>query len=43
MSEIVHECPPIGSGLTLCCNRTPFELPITDRMTLQPELVTCRL
>lgn len=40
-SETVHRCPPEGQGLTPCCGRTPFELPRTHRMTLDPELVTC--
>ena len=40
-SEIVHACPPDGGGLTPCCGKTPFELPRTDRMTLDPSLVTC--
>lgn len=40
--EITHACPPEGSGLTPCCGRSPFELPMTDRMTLEPELVNCR-
>ena len=25
-----------------CCGLTPFEVPRTDRMTLDPALVTCR-
>lgn len=37
----VHACPPVGSGVTPCCGRTPFELPRTDRMETDPELVTC--
>ncbi|MEZ7005011.1 hypothetical protein [Streptomyces sp. AD55] len=37
----VHGCPPAGSGQTTCCQRTPFELPRTDRMTTDPRLVTC--
>jgi hypothetical protein len=37
----VHACPPPGSGLTPCCGRTPFELPPTDRMSLDPTAVTC--
>lgn len=24
-----------------CCGRTPFEVPRTDRITLDPALVTC--
>jgi hypothetical protein len=39
--ETVHACPPEGSGITPCCERTPFELPVTDRMTTDPTLVTC--
>lgn len=41
MSEVTHACPPEGSGRTPCCGRTPFELPGTDRMTLEPALVNC--
>jgi hypothetical protein len=37
----IHACPPDGSGLTPCCGKTPFELPATDRMTSDPEQVTC--
>lgn len=38
----VHACPPDGSSTMPCCGRTPFEVPPTDRMTVQPELVTCQ-
>lgn len=38
--EIVHGCPPDGSGLTLCCGRTPFELPLGDRISSEAR-VTC--
>jgi hypothetical protein len=38
--EIVHACPPDGSGLTPCCGRTPFELPLTDRISSEVP-VTC--
>jgi hypothetical protein len=41
MDEIVHACPLPGSGRTPCCDRTPFELEHTDRLTLDPLLVTC--
>lgn len=41
--EVIHACPPDGSGLTPCCGRTPFELPRTDRMSTSPALVTCTL
>jgi hypothetical protein len=40
--ETIHLCPPNDSGLTPCCGRTPFELPSTDRMTLDEALVTCK-
>lgn len=32
-TEVVHGCPPDGSGLTPCCGRTPFELPLGDRIS----------
>ena len=38
--ETVHGCPPDGSGLTPCCGRTPFELPLTDRISSEAP-VTC--
>ncbi|MCX4885909.1 hypothetical protein [Streptomyces sp. NBC_00847] len=38
--EIVHGCPPDGSGLTPCCGRTPFELPLGDRISSEAP-VTC--
>jgi hypothetical protein len=41
MSEVVHRCPPPGSGLTPCCHHTPFELDPYDRLTMDPALVTC--
>lgn len=37
----VHRCPPRGSGTMPCCDRTPFEVPHTDRMTLDDAQVTC--
>jgi len=39
--EVVHQCPVGDDGWTPCCDRTPFELPRSDRMTLDPDLVTC--
>lgn len=42
-TETVHLCPPGDSGLMPCCNRTPFEVPRTDRMTLDRSLVTCHV
>lgn len=41
MSETTHACPVGDGAFTPCCDRTPFELPRTDRMTLDPALVTC--
>lgn len=38
--ETVHACPPDGSGLTPCCGRTPFELPLGDRISSEAP-VTC--
>lgn len=32
-----------GDAVTLCCGRTPFELPRTDRITVDPALRTCGL
>lgn len=40
-AETVHACPPEGSGLTPCCGRTPFELPLTDRISSEAP-VTCQ-
>lgn len=40
-STITHLCPEVGSGVTGCCGRTPFELPQTDRLTLDSVAVTC--
>lgn len=39
--EVTHACPPTGSGVMPCCERTPFEVPRWHRMTLDPDLVTC--
>lgn len=36
----IHACPPRGSGLMPCCGRTPFDVPESDRMTVDG-LVTC--
>lgn len=40
-SEVTHDCPREGERVTLCCGRSPFELPRTDRMTVEAALVTC--
>jgi hypothetical protein len=41
--EIVHLCPLRAGLLTPCCGYTVFELPRTDRITLDINLVTCGL
>lgn len=41
MIETTHDCPREGEAVTLCCGRSPFELPRTDRLTLDASLVTC--
>ncbi|MES9522424.1 hypothetical protein [Streptomyces capoamus] len=38
--EVFHGCPPDGSGLTPCCGRTPFELPLGDRISSEAP-ITC--
>lgn len=40
-TETTHDCPRDGEAVTLCCGRSPFELPRTDRMTVEAALVTC--
>lgn len=40
---VTHACPADGGNLTPCCGLTPFELPRSDRMTLNPMAVTCRV
>lgn len=40
VDEVVHQCPPEGSGVTPCCGCTPFEL-AHDRVATDPALVTC--
>ena len=51
VTDVVHLCPPIPvtDGISPlppeimpCCGRTPFEIPHTERMTLDAALVTCR-
>lgn len=41
-SEIVHQRPHSGVGLTPCCRKTIFEIPSTDRVTFNPSIVTCK-
>lgn len=37
----VHQCPPAGAGVTPCCGQTVMDLPGTDRLAVDPALVTC--
>jgi hypothetical protein len=41
MSSVIHICPPKGWFTMPCCGQTPFDTPLTDRMTMDPGLVTC--
>jgi hypothetical protein len=41
VTETVHSCPPEGSRVTPCCGMSPFDLPHSDRITENPEEVTC--
>ncbi len=40
MSKI-HSAPKDEEGVTPCCGRSPFDLPLTDRLTNIRSLVTC--
>lgn len=37
----VHQCPPVGGATTPCCNKSPFDLPRTDRLVIGENYVTC--
>lgn len=39
---ITHAAPLQGTDVTTCCGRSIYNLPQTDRVTTNPELVTCR-
>lgn len=41
--ELTHRCPPKGAAVMPCCGRTPFEVPRTDRMTVDSKLVSCHV
>jgi len=41
VGSVVHRSPLAGQGITPCCERSPFELPIWDRVTTDPAAVTC--
>jgi hypothetical protein len=40
-STVVHATPRKGSSLTPCCGRSPFNLPRTDRISIDPFEATC--
>lgn len=37
----IHLAPAEGSPMLRCCGSTPWEVPTTDRMTLDSAAVTC--
>ncbi len=37
----VHATPAHGEAVTPCCGASPFELPRTDQLTLNPAAITC--
>lgn len=39
--EIVHLISD-GEAVTSCCGRTPFELPRTERISVDPKLCNCK-
>ncbi len=39
--SVVHGCPASESGVTSCCRRLVLELPRSDRLTNEPNWVTC--
>ena len=40
-NETTHAAPKAGQAETSCCFKSPLELPIKDRITLDPAKVTC--
>lgn len=40
-AEVTHRCPLPGLATTPCCDLSPFQLPRTDRLTVDDALVTC--
>lgn len=42
-AEVTHLCPPEGESLMPCCGHTPYEVPRTDRLAMDADLVTCGL
>ena len=42
VESVVHLAPPLGQGMTPCCERTPFDLAVWDRLTTDSAAVTCQ-
>ena len=40
--EVIHRCPAPGEYLMPCCGQVPLEVPRWHRLTLDPEMVTCK-
>lgn len=40
-NTIIHACPPDGSGLMPCCGRSPIDVPLTERISLDGSTITC--
>lgn len=40
-SSVVHAWPLPGVELTPCCGRKAFDLPLTERIALDPSEITC--
>lgn len=40
-NTIVHACPPDGSGVMPCCGRSPIDVPLTERISLDGSAITC--
>lgn len=38
---VIHACPPDGSGLMPCCGRSPIDVPLTERISIDGTAVTC--
>lgn len=41
LRETTHRCPPAGSNVMPCCDRTPFEVPERHRLAVDDAYVTC--
>lgn len=41
VAEVIHQVPEVGHSATPCCGVSPFDLPASDRITSNLDLVTC--